>query len=778
MATLVGQTVSHYKMLEHLGGGGMGVVYKAQDLKLDRAVALKFLPPELTRDPDAKHRFIHEAKAASALDHQNICNVHDIGETDDGQIFIVMAFYEGETLKKRIERGPLKIEEAIDIAAQIAQGLTKAHEHGIVHRDIKPANIMVTADGVTKIVDFGLAKLSGQTMLTKAGSTLGTAAYMSPEQAKGEEADHRTDIWSLGVVLYEMLAGRRPFEAAYQNALLYSILNAEPERLSGPQTELPTAVVRIVDKCLTKVPGNRYQDIHDVLADLRKAQPQAPAEVAPQRRRRKLTLVIAGVVALVALGIAFYSMFLPRDVPLPDKSIAVLPFRNLSDDKEDEYFADGLTEDVIAELARVRGIGKVIARTSVMQYKGVDRSVRDIGNELNVATVLEGSYRRAGNRVRVVVQLINTSTDDHLWAQTYDRDLTQIFEIQSDLAREIATALQATYTSAQGSQRGEKSTESNEAYRRYVKGRHHWNKRTVNDLTKAIEYFNQAIDLDPLYADAYAGLAMTYAVLSGYTDIPPRENGPKVQAAARKALGLNEALAEPHAALGFFAFFHASDFPEGRRQLERALELSPNDVSVSHWYSHYLMCVGRTGEAITRIQREMEMDPLSRDFTACLGEANYYARRYDEAMATYLKALSVDSTRSDTTSIVNDYRLIAQAYAAKDMYEEAIKYWQKAGRPDAKERLAAYQRGGKRALWQVMLDQSFDSSGTLRVSAESVAQLYSLLDMNDRAFKWLGECRKKGYPLRYLKVSPDFDNLRSDPRYAGLLKTMGLNEQE
>jgi len=775
---MIGRVVSHYKILEYLGGGGMGVVYKAQDLKLDRPVALKFLPPDLTRDPEAKERFVHEAKAASALDHPNICVVHDIGETDDGQMFLVMGYYEGETLKKMIERGPLKIDDALTIAIQVAQGLAKAHEHGIIHRDIKPANIMMTADGVVKIVDFGLAKLSGRTMLTRTGSTLGTAAYMSPEQVKGEEADHRTDLWSLGVILYEMLAGRRPFDAAYENALMYSILNSEPERLPGARLDLPIRLVQIVDRCLTKALEKRYQHVHEMLSDLRDVLPQGPPEGRPQRKTSKLRLVIAGAMAIVALGAAFYFMLLPRTYPLPDKSIAVLPFRNLSDDKEDEYFADGLTEDVIAELARVRGIGKVIARTSVMQYKGVDRSIRDIGHELDVATILEGSYRRAGNRVRVVVQLINASTDDHLWAETYDRDLTQIFEIQSDLAREIATALRATYTSAQGSQRGEKRTESNEAYKLYVKGRHYWNKRTVNDLTKAIEYFNRAIDLDPLYADAYAGLAMTYAVLSGYTDISPRENGPKVQAAARRALEINEALADPHAALGFFAFYHANNFREGRREMERALELSPNDVSVSHWYSHYLMCVGRTAEAIERIRREMEMDPLSRDFTACLGEAYFLARRYDEAIATYHKALSVDSTSGDTTKIGENCILIANAYAAKDNFDEAMEYWQRAGRPAWREWSVAYQKGGKRALWQAMLAQAFDSSGKLQVSAESVARLYSLLGMKDRAFEWLEESREKGYALRALKVHPDFDNIRPDPRYAALLRTMGLDEEE
>jgi serine/threonine protein kinase/Tfp pilus assembly protein PilF len=767
---MIGKVVSHYKILEHLGGGGMGVVYKAQDLKLDRPVALKFLPPELTRDPDAKQRFIHEAKAASSLDHPNICNVHDIGETEDGQIFIVMAYYEGATLKKKIDREPLKVDEAIDIATQVARGLSKAHEHGIVHRDIKPANVMVTADGVAKIVDFGLAKLSGWTMLTRGGSTPGTAAYMSPEQAKGEEIDTRTDIWSLGVVLYEMLTGKRPFEAEYENALLYSIINNEPEPLNT--VSMPARLDHLVRRCLKKNPADRYEHSSEIAEELTAIRQTLQIPV-PARQRLSWRTVLVGSFAFLAVLAASLWLLIPgrdRNAGPGQKSIAVLPFRNLSDDKEDEYFADGLTEDVIAELARIRGIGKVIARTSVMQYKGVDRSVRDIGRELDVATILEGSYRRAGTRVRVVAQLINTGTEDHLWAETYDRELTQIFEIQSSLAREIAKALLAQYSPAQGSQRDERHTESSKAYKLYLKGRHHWNRRTADDLRKATDYFNQAIGEDPLYADAYGGLAIAYAVLSGYTDIPPSETGPRLQAAARKALELNPSLAEPHAALGFFAFFHAGNWSEAKRELERALELSPNDVTASHWYSHYLMSIGRPGDAIARIQREMAMDPLSRDFTTCEGDAYYFARRYDEAIATFQKVLSFDSTDA------NAHDGIARCYVVTGMYEKAFEQWRKLNRPAVEEWWGAYQKGGTRGFWQKRLEQAFDSSGRLLVDAESVGEMYSQLGLNDRAFAWLEECRKKGYPLRYIKVNPKFDNIRSDPRFASFLKTIGLEE--
>ncbi|MBL7075535.1 protein kinase, partial [candidate division KSB1 bacterium] len=411
---MIGKTISHYKILEKLGEGGMGVVYKAEDIKLKRTVALKFLPPELTRDEETKERFIHEAQAASALQHNNVSTIHEIDETDEGQMFICMDYYEGETLKDKIKHGPLKIEEALNIAVQVAKGLEKAHEQGIVHRDIKPANIMITNDGVVKIVDFGLAKLAGQTGLTRNDTTMGTVSYMSPEQTRGEGVDHRTDIWSLGVVLYEMITGQLPFKGEYEQAVIYSILNEDPEPVKALRTGIPMELERILNKALLKNAGERYQLVDKMLDDMRWLQKSLEIGIIEQR----LTKIV--------------SPYRCR--------IAVLPLTNISPNPEDEYFADGMTEELISTLSKINEL-RVIARTSIMQYKNIAKSVAEIGRELKVGNVLEGSIRKAANKLRITVQLIDSQSQEYLWSQDYDREFKDIFTIQSDIAHRVADAL-------------------------------------------------------------------------------------------------------------------------------------------------------------------------------------------------------------------------------------------------------------------------------------------------------------------------------------------------
>lgn len=416
---MIGKTISHYKILEKLGEGGMGVVYKAEDTRLRRMVALKFLPPALTRDPEAKERFIQEAQAASSLQHNNICNVHDIDEIPDGPLYMVMDCYEGELLQEKMARGPMDIEAVVAIAEQVACGLAKAHEKGIVHRDLKPANVFITSDGVVKILDFGLAKLAGQMKLTKGGTTLGTAPYMSPEQTRGEKVDHRSDIWSLGVVIFEMLTGELPFKGEYEQAVIYSILNESPALPAGLRTGVPMELERIIFRCLEKKASERYQHFDDLIVDLRKAGGLA---ASPGSNIRKLlTPVLLLLPIVIILLFASYFLF-SRGGDASDKSIAVLPFQNLSAGGADAYFAGGLHDELLTQLAKVADL-KVISHTSVMGYAGTTKNIKQIAGDLEVANIVEGSVQVIGERLRVNIQLIKASTDDHLWAEHYDRTL-------------------------------------------------------------------------------------------------------------------------------------------------------------------------------------------------------------------------------------------------------------------------------------------------------------------------------------------------------------------
>jgi serine/threonine protein kinase/tetratricopeptide (TPR) repeat protein len=587
---MIGKVVSHYKILEHLGGGGMGVVYKAEDARLKRTVALKFLHPELTRDSEAKERFIHEAQAASALQHHNICVVHDIDETSDGQMFISMEYLEGETLKKKIERGPLKIEDAVDTAIQVAQGLAKAHEHGIVHRDVKPANIMITSDGAPKIVDFGLAKLSGRTMLTKTGSTLGTAGYMSPEQARGESTDRRTDIWSLGVLLYEMISGKRPFEAEYENALMYSILNAEPEPVTGLRTGVPPDLERIIRKCLAKAPNERYQHADELIVDLRAIHPTSVslAATAPKstvlRGRRTLTraLLTAGVLIVAASGAWF---FLGRESvessPLRKRSIAVLPFSPFGRTFDDSVFADGIHDDILTQLSKISGL-RVIARTSMALYRDSKKTPRQIGDDLDVGYLLEGSTRRSGGKIRITAQLIKTADQGHVWADTYDRNDADVFAVQSDIAQRIASSMAAVLTPAEKASVEEIPTSNTEAYNYYIRGKYYWDNYTDSaGNAKAAELYEKAAETDPAFTQAFAMAAAAHiAVYDAWDRSSARLTG--ATSALEQARKLNPDDPVVHFAQGWYFFIIGgvrglSDYRRmALEEFQNALKCRPN----------------------------------------------------------------------------------------------------------------------------------------------------------------------------------------------------------
>jgi TolB-like protein/tRNA A-37 threonylcarbamoyl transferase component Bud32 len=662
---MIGKTISHYKIIEKLGEGGMGIVYRAHDTKLNRDVALKFLHPELTRDEEAKARFIHEAQAAAALNHPHICTIYEIDEYD-GQSFIAMEFIEGEGLQDKIRRGPLPIDELLSLTIQIGEGLQEAHQKGIVHRDIKPGNIMLTSQGQVKILDFGLARLGAHSKLTKTDTTLGTTAYMSPEQTSGKEVDRRTDIWSLGVLLYEMITGVRPFTGEYEQAVVYSILHDQPEPVTARRSQVPMELERIVGKTLAKNASERYPHVEDLLVDLRALRTGTqsggvfqPQKAAAKGGRKKVVIAGALAVIIIALGIAIIPRLFKPASPAADsrKMLVVLPFENLGV-TEDEYFANGTTDAITARLTSITGLG-VISRQSAMQYKKTSKSVRQIGSELGVDYILEGTVQRERpgdptSRVRVIPQLIRVSDDTHIWADTYDEDMVEVFRIQSDIAERVATQLDIALLEPERRVIEKRPTKNLAAYDNYLRGMDNLFSPVISEVEMSVSLFQKSISLDPQFAEAWAGLAMVHHTLYWVFD-RPGEFTLELEA-AKRAQELAPDLPETHLALGFVAYAQR-EFEKALEHFKTAENLRPSGEATQA-IGFTLRRLGRWQEALIYAEKTRRLLPRSPNiYSDILGYTKSCLRQNDEAEKDADYAIWLSPTMVDA-HILKAYALV------------------------------------------------------------------------------------------------------------------------
>ena len=769
------------------GAGGMGEVYRARDTRLDRVVAIKVLPERMAQDPVALARFVREAKAVAALSHPNILAIYDFGCEQEVH-FAAMELLEGENLRSRIERVRLPWRKVTEIGIAIAEGLSAAHLKGIVHRDVKPENIFLTTDGVVKVLDFGLARMAPsaiprgdetaslrEDLETVPGTVMGTVRYMSPEQARGESSDARSDIFSLGCVLYEMAYGVHPFARASHADTLAAILKEPPQQISGMTQSVPPEFEVLVAHCLEKNPEDRFHSARDLafaLKSMAGATAQIPVAAAPAKPRMKPRLVwILGALTVLLLALGSYLWF-GRSGSI--ESLAVLPFVNVGGDPNVEYLSDGITEGIINNLAQLPNLG-VASRSSVFRYKDKQGDPQQIAQQLNVGSILTGRLVLRGNTVSISTELVDAKTNRQIWGEQYDRKLDDLLSVQSDITAEISDKLRLRVTGEEKTRLVKRQTQDSESYQLYLRGRYQWNKRTLDGMQQAIDLFQQAIAKDSHYALAYAGLADAYILLADYNVLPAREVMPRARDAAAQALQIDDSLAEAHTSLGWVKLAHDWAWPDAEREFKRALQLNPNYALAHQMYGEYLTVTGKPDEAALEMQRALELEPVSLPMNRAVGSAAYYAGRYDQAIEQARKTLLLDP------GFIGAHTLLGRAYQQKQAYAEALAEFQNALRlseGDSNELAAlaqAYAVAGKPAEARKTLDELKARSAQTYVQPIWIAAILTALGEKDEAFQWL----QKGYADRsswvvYLKVDPLFAKLRSDPRFTDLAQRAGL----